>query len=354
MTAGRRPAALLASAWLLAGLAGCELGDGASPGTGAEPTPPTCTVSLEPIDGGPSFQMTATGFEPDRSATLTVSSGELSETLLEADFPALRTDIRGVVRFQLHPGRDHAGPNTVDVAAGGCTARASIEIAEGLFPPACPAGEPVASGGPEAAAYEALVLEDRPIAYWRFEEADGPLAIATVGGDGAYQGEPAFGQPGALTGSRSVTLGGDGDWIDTADLVLAGDLSVEGWISACGDPIDNGDGLFSEDGDAGANLNLFAAEPRFWSGTTDQGDIVWAGSEVVHARWYHLAVTRSGGVMTLYLDGVAVHTGSYAEPITVGALGIGNGATAAQLDEIAIYDRALTPGQLAAHVATAG
>jgi hypothetical protein len=69
-------------------------------------------------------------------------------------------------------------------------------------------------------------------------------------------------------------------------------------------------------------------------------------------RWYHIAVTRSGDLFTIYLDGVPVASErseiavpDASTPLTIGQLeyiGFMHGL----LDEVSIYDRALTAGEI--------
>jgi hypothetical protein len=287
------------------------------------------------------------GFEPDEPATLTLDDGDSSETFTQTTNPALRTDIRGVVLFAIGVERENIGMNRYELSAAGCTASTSLEIVATMFPPACPAGEPVASGGANAEAYAALVVADGPVGYWRFEEDAGPLAVATVGTAGAIQGEGVFGQAGAIEGSRALGLDGDGDMVDIVDVALPADFTIEGWISFCENDITNEDALVGPV----PNVNFHEAKPRLWSG---EKDVVFAEAALDQDRWYHVAVTRAGSEVTLYVDGAAVHSDPFVDPVSIGALGYGDaGWTSGQLDEIAIYDHALTPEQLAAHVAAA-
>lgn len=354
-TSRGRPAIALITA-LVAGLAATACGQGPQGPTTA-PTAPACAVGVSFIDGGPDAQLTGTGFPPDQPATLTITGPpEGSDPLIldQSTNPALRSDIRGVVEFVLRPERDNIGIAQIDLVAGRCSASTTIELPEAMFPPACPAGKPVASGGPAADAYAALVLADAPIGYWRFEEAAGPFAVASAGQDGAIQGDGPFGQAGPVTGSRALGLDGDGDWVNIVDIELAADFTIEGWIYFCDNEIWSDDGLVSQDGDFGPNINFFDARPRFWSGDTAIGDVVWTDEPVEHARWYHIALTRFGPNVTLYVSGQSVMTAAYAPALPVGALGSsGTGTTAGQIDEIAIYDYRLTPEQLAARVAAA-
>jgi hypothetical protein len=71
-------------------------------------------------------------------------------------------------------------------------------------------------------------------------------------------------------------------------------------------------------------------------------------------QWYHLAVTRNGNIYTIFVDGIQVGSDVNAvaipnanAPLTIGQaeeLGFMNGL----LDEVTIYNRALTQGELQA------
>ena len=71
-------------------------------------------------------------------------------------------------------------------------------------------------------------------------------------------------------------------------------------------------------------------------------------------QWYHLAVTRSRRTFTIYVDGVAVASENVAlvipypdAPVTIGQAE-GLGFFSGLLDEVAIYNRALSPAEVKA------
>jgi hypothetical protein len=296
------------------------------------------------------MQIVGSGFPADQPAILTLDDGRDPTVLTQAEAPALHTDVRGVVLFGITAERENIGTNTAMLSAGGCTATGSVPITEAMFPPACPSGDPVSSGGAAAEDYQALILGDAPIAYWRLEEAEGPVAQAAAGDPGAYTGSPALGQAGPIEGSRAVALDGDGDWIDVADLQLTGDFTIEGWVFFCENDISNDDALVGNP-DGGANLNFFAARYRLWTGEFDVTEIE---EPLEIARWYHLAAVRNAGEVVLYVDAEPAARGDFADVFPVSALGnSGDGTLAGVLDEVAIYDHALSAKQLAAHAAAA-
>ena len=352
MSRGRLARALVAAFVVCLAASACSP---APQGSRTAPTAPACSVSVSLIDGGPNAQLTGTGYPPDQPATLTFSGPpDPGEPFIrdQSTNPALHSDVRGVIEFfQGGAERANIGTTQVDLVAGGCTASTTFELLEAMFPPACPAGEPVASGGAAAAAYEALVMADEPAGYWRFEDLAGPLALATVGQPGAITGDLVFAQAGVVDGSRSLVLGPKGGKVDIVDLVFAGDVTIEGWLSFCDDPIDSEEGLFAAPGGA-PNLNFFAAAPRFWTGDTD---LIFADNDFAeHARWYHIALVRSNGVISLIVDGDSLGDGAFDAPLGVDLLGdMGGGNASVQLDEIAVYDHALTLEDLAERLAAA-
>jgi hypothetical protein len=85
--------------------------------------------------------------------------------------------------------------------------------------------------------------------------------------------------------------------------------------------------------------------------TVDPVSYTWTPTT---GMWYHLAVTRSGSLFTLYVDGVSVATGSdstvigdSAGPITLGSAE-NDYYLDGRLDEPEIYGRALSDGEIGA------
>jgi hypothetical protein len=74
-------------------------------------------------------------------------------------------------------------------------------------------------------AYSAVVLAKGPVGYWRLGELAGPMAADASGNgyDGTYNGNPTFGQPGAIVGDPDTAVGLNGpdsrDYIDIPDPV---------------------------------------------------------------------------------------------------------------------------------------
>ena len=340
---------VLLPAMLLATAAACE---GAT--EPADPTTPTgCRVEVAPIDGGPDAQLTGTGFPPDEPATLTIVGPPDGEPLVldQTTEPELRSDVRGVVLFGLSPRREHIGMTTFELAAGGCTASTTNSLDASLFPPACPTEPAGPSRAQTAARYRDLVLADAPVAYWQFDDLVGPVVAALAGRPGSVQGDGRFRLPGAMPGSLSLGLDGEADVVEITPIELAGDFTVEGWVFLCDNPINNRDGLFAAP-EGAPNVNFFNAAPRFWTG--DEDIVGTPDGALEHVRWHHIALVRRAGELELVVDGVSAGFGTYEPPLVIATLGdSGGGSTTGQLDELAIYDHALTLDDIAVRVGAA-
>lgn len=96
---------------------------------------------------------------------------------------------------------------------------------------------------------------------------------------------------------------------------------------------------------------------HFHVNTPSGGEFIAAGHFTPSVdRWYHLAVTRSGSVYTTYVDGapVASETNTRTVPNATAPLTIGQSESPPEdlfmdgrLDEVQIYNRALTPAEIA-------
>lgn len=76
------------------------------------------------------------------------------------------------------------------------------------------------------------------------------------------------------------------------------------------------------------------------------------GANIPADTWTHVAVTHSGSTATFYVNGAQVGTGAFSvgvrntDPLQLGNSG-GCGSSAFSLDEVQVYSRALTAGQVA-------
>lgn len=227
--------------------------------------------------------------------------------------------------------------------------------------------EGATDGGPDAArasAYEAAVLADRPVAYYRFREASG-AACADLSGKGNtanLAGSFVRGRPGIVAGedARSVHLD------DGATLVLdpkfdfdfTKDYSFELWFR--GAVPDGGGVLFGNlQGVAGnlegTTLYIKNSFPFFgferWSKTLVRYAHVQAAVTPAPGGAFFVAVVSRAGVPTVFVNGVATSGffGTTTAVFVPRALSLGT--TAGDYADLAIYDRPLDDVRIVAHYA---
>jgi hypothetical protein len=233
-----------------------------------------------------------------------------------------------------------------------------------------------------SADYVRNVVAANPIAYWRFEEAAGGIVRNEVNNDyqGRVKGDVTWAGP---EGNRAIELGLDahhgsivaaGPW----DGVLAEDFTIELWMkpshhhlgSMVGfvgefDPLvqRNKHGVLLETcGPSGPSDWLRVRQLRFLhraqlTANAADGVSCFSGKSYDARRWQHVAAVKQGGELRLYVDGELVQTAHDDEPTPSGLqLVIGQLYTETverffigQLDEVAIYDRALDAEEVAEH-----
>ncbi len=248
-----------------------------------------------------------------------------------------------------------------------------------------------------AGPYDEAVLADEPVAYWRFEEANGTTAAdsGSSGTDGTYVGiglgRPSatdhlgtaaewmgdgdgtshidFGEPGAGALAQLVNLRPD------ADLDLEKQTSVEFWLKTAqaGDP-DNWRApvLFGEESPGDGDIQ--------WGYLRPDGEISFALNDSSHRHhqsnepvnddeWHHIVISYDWSQLKsqIFVDGAFQSefstTGSSsidsdAQIQYMGWNSLTNGGTGIHqfiglYDEVAIYDKILTPDQVFNHYSKA-
>jgi len=153
---------------------------------------------------------------------------------------------------------------------------------------------------------------------------------------------------------------------NNSNLNLSGEITLEVWAKP-GTGLGSSQAIIHKGGKTSPSnyqYRLGLTADNHWSGTVYVGaqSIVVTDPGIPSAgRWDHLVLTRSGNTLTLYVNGVSVATA----PV-VGALNTGNGILAfgrrgtdsadyftGSIDEVAIYNRALTTSQILAHYSAA-
>ena len=227
--------------------------------------------------------------------------------------------------------------------------------------------------------YVSTILADQPMAYYRFGESGGTVAHDFAGGlDGQYVGSLLFGQPGfsLIDTNTAVTFGGQDNYVSLpASISFPGTntaFSLEAWAN--GDAIQSDGAPIFAKGTGGNGGN---ATEQFFIGLNG-GDYVFfvrapngfqAQAEAdfgPDGAWHHLVGTYdSTNGLNLYIDGQqAASAGPPPNGVKTSSAVISIGAErsgvspeydlsySGSIDEVAIYNKALTANQVYAHYAS--
>ncbi len=215
-------------------------------------------------------------------------------------------------------------------------------------------------------AYSQVVPSEGAAAYWRLGESSGATAADSAGSNPALiVGGVTLAQPGALgDGTPSMRFDGASSFLhvsNPAALQLSGNLTIEMWVNLS---LASRQTLVSKDSsrefeltlETSGRLNLYQG-----NGSTVE-NVLSANGSIAANTWQHVVVTRAAASKTIafYVNGAAKGSATYVTPPTNGTkpIVIGRSATdggvryvTGRLDEIALYQTALTPAQVAAHYA---
>lgn len=207
--------------------------------------------------------------------------------------------------------------------------------------------------------YRTAVTADSPVAWWRLEETSGSSAADSSGANtGTYQNSPTLGAAGLIAeaGTYGATLNGTNQYVTFADAaaVDVGDtFSIELWLRRAHTTA--GTYQLFDKGDQAMNLKLNSSGALVLA-KVNVAEIVTSTSAITDTNTHHVVCTKTGATVKLYLDGVDV-TGSVAnQTVSSNALSGAFGAsrTGAQpfpgtLDEVALYNTALSAARVSAH-----
>lgn len=247
--------------------------------------------------------------------------------------------------------------------------------------------------------YSKVVMLDGPVAYWRLDEASGPVALDTVGSfNGTYDdysglGTFTYGATGApvttndpavrITGGARVTVP------YAIELNSWTAFSVEGWFQPTSTAADGNDyrtAISSMSNPAGSGPTgwlVYQQGNNTWSwwpygGLWTSAQLTDTADIIVPNEWYYLAMTYDGTLFSFYVNGVLRSSGTYAGFCQNGNVpaqgagiynynyqGGGSGplnigwrmdndfhAFSGTIDEVAMYNKALTQAQVQNHFAS--
>ncbi len=148
----------------------------------------------------------------------------------------------------------------------------------------------------------------------------------------------------------SLALDGSNDWVNIPNLVLPGNFTVEAWVKLA-PGIGAADALFGQEG-MGPDINFYGGKARVYTASVPV-DAVVAGTTMQPSTWTHVAISRSGTNVTLYINGLLDGGGEWNGDFPVQALGRGNasssGHLAGELDEVRIWNVARSGSEISSH-----
>ncbi|MEV1329486.1 beta-N-acetylglucosaminidase domain-containing protein [Micromonospora costi] len=217
--------------------------------------------------------------------------------------------------------------------------------------------------------YPNVVTGADPAGYWRLGDAaasDTAVDSSAGGQDGTYLAGARPGAEGVIAGDRAADL--SAGYIEaprSPRTDLRGAFTLEAWVKL--DQLAPAPGQAVIESYTGPAVNGYALRVtdgvlQAWSlGGAGKGyGVVTGRTRLTANEWHHVAAVFDGSRLTVYLDGVAdnsvatsVSPGSGTASVKLGARGDDAGQRLqGDLDEAAIYDRALTAAELETHYLT--
>ena len=223
--------------------------------------------------------------------------------------------------------------------------------------------------------YVEAVVASKPLAYWRLGEMEGPSALDATGNGhpAGFEGPLAFyldgptspGFSGSKSVNRAVHLAGG--HLEVTLREHSASSSVELWFwngfpnsarDVTGVLISRAGGTVPGSPDDRLMIGGARSSPgRIVFSRGASTDPIIAGSTEVAAKvWHQVVLVRDGETISIYLDGRPEAAGRSPEPSDRGPvrlrIGAGPGADPSfegKVDEVALYDRALSPEEVADH-----
>ena len=268
-----------------------------------------------------------------------------------------------------------AGTYTVKLTANGgaATATQTITVAAAPAPAPVPVATPKPAPAPAPKPAPSPIPAQSPapatatpglVAAYRFEEAGG-LKVVDASGKGNLG---AIKEAARTAGRFNNGLKFDGindvvSILDSDSLDLTTGMTLEAWVNPS-DWMTGWTTLLMKEQNGGLvyslNPNSNTNVPSIITFVNGAERYHRAGSQLVPNKWVHLAATYDGQNQRMYVDGVLVSSKAQTGPIlaSTGRLSIGGNSIWGEyfkgmIDEVRIYNRALTNAEIQKDMATA-
>jgi hypothetical protein len=213
-------------------------------------------------------------------------------------------------------------------------------------------------------AYSSIILgESSLVSYWKLDELSGTSAADSKGSNtGTYSGSYTQGATGIVgDGGHAVQFGGGIGSVSVPDVAnlrfTSSGFSLEGWIKQTGKGGVTGGGFILAKYNSGGGFPGYAVKTVGTGGPVNFyiGSWVTGSTNLASVtNWYHVVCTYSGTSWKIYLNGALDNSGTAASnlastvALTIGLDSLNNGCNGT-LDEVAVYNAALSAGQVLTH-----
>jgi len=215
--------------------------------------------------------------------------------------------------------------------------------------------------------YSTAVLADSPVVYYRLDESSGTTANDSSGnGNNAiYTSRAILNQAGA-TSDGDAAIAGNGETLITGGGSIlptgATPRSVEVWFKTTATPSSPYGSTLVAWGTESSN-EMFAIKVysstmlKLTNWTNGYYFTVPAGANTLDGKWHYMVVTFDGSNATVYYDNHNLGTQTVSFNTALSSVGLVLGSQTGNndspfnggLDEVAIYNKVLTPAQISAH-----
>ena len=257
-----------------------------------------------------------------------------------------------------------------DVTVDSPAEAAPIADASDAAPPDDAGADADSAADAAKASYFDTVMSDTPIGYWRFGEATGAgVAVDELGTTAGTYSNVTLGVPGAIAGDPNTAMTLDGVQGQVAmgtAFEFGGNvpMTIEMWLKI-GAGNTGYQRVISREGFVnGTNrdgyLWVYRATEGLsverWNNNVGDGYIGALPATLDDGAFHHVVMTYDGANLALYVDGNAAQSTAIAlalpalsYPFYVGVSGQGPAYFSGSIDELAVYDKALSAARIAAH-----
>ncbi len=237
-------------------------------------------------------------------------------------------------------------------------------VADFVAAPLSPSNQALAAAAcsPRQSSYSGVVSSTPGlVGYWRVGESSGTVACDSTANhdNGTYLGSVTLGTPGAISGDpdTAVTLDGSSGQVSVpsaSSLNVGDNFTIEAWVKRGASKTESNEVIASKQ--EGSWALMFNEADQLTLRRSTYGNIATANVATTDTTsWHYVVATKNGSSVHLYLDGTDV-TGTVANQTLTNntlPLAIGQSSSTSYLkgsvDEVALYNTALTPTQITQH-----